>query len=794
MIGQTISHYKILEKLGEGGMGVVYKAEDTKLKRIVALKFLPREMLADTEAKARLLHEAQAAAALDHPNICTIHEIEEDEGHTFIVMAFIDGYSVKEKISKGPMPLKDVLDITQQTVEGLAQAHQKRIIHRDIKPANVMVSSSGRVKIMDFGLARSEGQTRLTKTGSSVGTITYMSPEQARGETTDQRTDIWSLGVLLYEMITGRLPFKGEHEQAILYSVLNEDPEPITGIRTGVPMELERIVNKAMAKRPEERYQHVEDMLVDINLVTRKLASPIGAELASDTEGKPRGEGKARGERTGLIVGAVILGMVAMIIAFVIVQGGKKPGEITPHVSGETGAIQSLAVLPFDNLMDDPEHDYFVDGMHEALITSLSKLGSLRVISRTSVMRYKDTTKPMREIAVELDVDALIEGSVLRIDDEVRITAQLIDGTSDEHLWADSYDRNLRNVLSLLNEVAGAIAHEVHATVTPEQKKRLAQARPVNLDAYDALLRGQQLFNTFKSANLYKAIDYFKKAIDIDPGFAEAHAWMAGAYMLLAVFGAPPTEVMPKSRAAAELALKFDDDLSIAHTAIGYVLLYFDRDWEAGGDAFKKALEIDPNSAMARHGYADYLLTVNRLGESVEQCVLGRKSNPLSPMSNAVLVGHLYIARRYEEMVAEANKLLAVDSTFITVKSFLRRAYWEMGEREKAIEMMRSAMWAKLPMYREAIDRGYAASGPEGVMLAVAHVLEARSDTTFVDPLDIAIWYARGGESERAMHWLERAMEERSPTIVHAMLDPCFDVVRDTQQFRKLRRRMNLPE
>jgi serine/threonine protein kinase/tetratricopeptide (TPR) repeat protein len=792
MIGQTISHYKILQKLGEGGMGVVYKAEDTKLKRTVALKFLPREAVATPDAKARLLHEAQAAAALDHENICTVYEIREDAGHTFIVMGYVEGMSVREKTDAGPLPLDQVIDIAKQTAEGLAEAHRKGIVHRDVKPANLMVTEAGRVKIMDFGLARAEGQTKLTKTGISVGTVIYMSPEQARGDSTDHRTDMWSLGVLLYEMTTGRLPFRGAHEHAVLYSVLNEDPEPLTAVRTGVPMELERLVGKAMAKQPEDRYQHMEDVLVDLKAVEKELSAsaPTGA-VSRTASPSPRTGGTIR-RRLGIGVGAMTLVAAAVAIGFVLSnrQGGSGQRVAT---GADQEKIQSLAVLPLDNLMDDPEQDYFVEGMHEALITSLSKLGSLRVISRTSVMRYKDTAKSIPEIANELDVDALIEGSVLRVGEEVRITAQLIDGESDEHLWADSYDRDLRNVLSLLNEVAGAIAEEIHATLTPEQAERLTRARPVNLDAYDALLRGTQLFNTFRSSKVRESIGYFEKAIEIDSEFAEAHAWLAGAYMVLAVLGDPPMDVMPKAKAAAQRALELDDGLAIALTAMGYVLLYFDRDWEGGGRAFRRALEVDPNSAMARHGYADYLTALDRLDESVEQVLRGRKSNPLSPLSNAVVVGHLYIARRYEEAVVEAEKLLAVDPNFLAARSFLRRTYWEMGEHEKAYEMLRRSAWASRSHIGKALDRGYADSGPKGAMLAVARLLEAQSDTTFVDPLTIAVYFARAGEDGVAIDWLEKAEEDRSPTMVHTMLDPCFDSIRDAPRFKALRRRMNLP-
>jgi serine/threonine-protein kinase len=791
MIGETISHYKILEILGEGGMGVVYKAEDTRLKRVVALKFLSREAVSDPMAKSRLLHEAQAAAALDHPNICTVYEIEEVEGHTFIVMAIAEGESVRAKITSGPLPLRDAVDVAEQVARGLAEAHKKGIVHRDVKPANLMVSDEGRAKITDFGLARAEGQSKLTKTGTSVGTIAYMSPEQAQGRETDHRTDIWSLGVTLYEMISGRLPFRGGHEHAVLYSILNEDPDPLTAIRTGVPADLERLVKKAMSKRPEARYQHVDDLLVDLKAVERQL------EVSGEPNNLPRSSGAKAGggrkrPRAGILAGAVVLtAAVAAITFFVSQRGGDERAGTAP--AGTKDDIQSLAVLPFDNMMNDPEQDYFVDGIHEALITGLSKLGSLRVISRTSVMRFKHTEKPLPEIAGELNVDVLIEGSVLRVGNEVQITAQLIDGATDEHLWANSYVRDMRNVLALINEVAGAIAGEIQTTLTPEQQRRLARVRPVDPDAYELLLRGKQLFNTMNSNSVRKSIEYFREAIDLDSGFAEAHGWMAGGYMVLAVLGAPPMEVMPRSKEAALKALELDDEVAVAHTAMGYVYLYFDRDWKAGGEAFRRALQIDPNSAMARHGYADYLTVIGQLDEAVEEVKRGRMSNPLSPLSNAVVVGHLYLARRYGEAIDEARRLLTIDPDYPGAASFLRRSYWQLGRFEEAVESLRETRWGSQPRVREALDRGYAKAGPQGAMLAVARLLESEADSSYVSSMSIALYYAAAGEGGPAVDWLEKAEEMREPTLVHILMDPVFDVVRDSPRFKAIRRRMNLP-
>jgi TolB-like protein len=614
-----------------------------------------------------------------------------------------------------------------------------------------------------------------------------MSPEQARGAAVDPRTDIWSLGVTLFEMITGRLPFRGEHEHAVLYSLLNEEPEPLTALRTGVPLELECLVNKAMAKRPEDRYQHVDDLLVDLKAVEKILAATAGSVRA----GKTARVAKKNHKRSAIVAASSVIVAGALVLVFW--QGGEKRRDRSAQGAGG-GKIQSLAVLPFDNLMNDPEQEYFVDGMHDALITGLSKLGSLRVISRTSVMRYRKTEKPMPEIARELDVDVLIEGSVLRVGDEVRITVQLIDGATDEHLWAHGYDRDLRNVLSLLNEVAGAVAVEVDAALTPRQKDRLARARSVDPAAYEALLRGMQLFNTFTLKNVRESIPFFEKAIEIDPKLAEAHAGVAGAYVVLAILSDRPAEDMPKAREAARKALEIDDGLADAHNAAGYVALYFDRDWEAGAEAFRKALEIDPNSSMARHGYADYLVTQGRLDESVEQVLLGRKSNPLSPIANAVVVGHLYIARRYGEVVAEARRLLAIDPKYPGAGVFLREAYWQMGKLEESIEMLRETAWGRDPQFREAMDRGYAQGGPRGVMLALAELLEAKSRSEYVDPQTIARHYAWGGRSDSAMEWMEKAAEARSPLFIHVLLDPAFDSIRDTPRFKELRRRLNLPE
>ena len=469
MIGKTISHYKILEELGRGGMGVVYKAEDTKLKRTVALKFLAPIALGSEEEKARFVHEAQAAASLDHPNICTVHEIDDAEGQTFIAMAYIAGQSLKEKVETGPLQLNETLDIAIQVAEGLQEAHEKSIVHRDIKSANIMVSDKGQAKITDFGLAKLTGRTKLTKSNMTFGTVAYMSPEQTQGEEVDHRSDIFSLGVVLYEMITGQHSFKGDYEQAVVYSILHEDPEPITGLRTGVPMELERIVNKALAKNPGERYQHVDELLVDLRSVGRELEAdqPKTAQTPSRLP---------RRHRVLLYGGIALLLLLLALVGRDLFTTGHEP-------------IDSIAVLPLKNYSGDPEQEYFSDGMTEELIDKLGRIKALRVISSTSAMRYKGTNKSLPEIARELDVAAIVEGSVQPFGEQIRIRVLLIDAKADQQLWNGSFERESRNVLALQRQVALAIAQEVAVTLTPQEETQLAEVPEVNPDAYALYLR-----------------------------------------------------------------------------------------------------------------------------------------------------------------------------------------------------------------------------------------------------------------------------------------------------------------
>ena len=446
MIGKTIGHYRIVAEIGRGGMGVVYEAEDTKLRRTVALKFLSAHLLADPQQKARFIHEAQAAAVLDHPNISTIHEVHEADGQTFIVMAFIEGEDVRTKIGSGLMSLDEALDIAVQVAKGLTKAHSEGIVHRDIKPGNVIITREGQAKVVDFGLAKLATQTQLTQSGMMVGTVRYMSPEQATGKMVDHRADIWSLGVMLYEMLSGNLPFRGEVDQAIMYSVLNEDPRPVTELRPEVPAALEDMVEKALAKDPQKRYATMEEFLVDLETQHDKIVLGIKERQFTGLRKLRRKKRLTAGIATVLVVA----------IAAILAQTFYK----------RSMAIDSVAVLPFANLSGDDEQAYFSDGMTGQLINEIGQIGALRVISRTSVNRFKETDKTLPEIAEELQVDAVIEASVIRDGDQVRISAQLIRANPEGILWSDSYNRDARDVMSILGEVARSIAERIEVTVT----------------------------------------------------------------------------------------------------------------------------------------------------------------------------------------------------------------------------------------------------------------------------------------------------------------------------------------
>jgi TolB-like protein/Tfp pilus assembly protein PilF/tRNA A-37 threonylcarbamoyl transferase component Bud32 len=770
LIGQTISHYKIVEKLGEGGMGVVYKAEDTKLKRTVALKFLSAQSLETQQEKTRFVHEAQAAAALDHPNVCTVHEIDEAEGQTFIAMAYVEGHSLREKIASGPLKLEAALDLAIDVAQGLQEAHEKGIVHRDIKSGNIMLTSKGQAKITDFGLARLAGGTKVTKTGTTVGTVAYMSPEQARGEAVDHRSDIWSLGVVVYEMLTGQLPFKGEHEQAVTYQVVNENPDPITALRTGIPMELERIVNKALAKNPGERYQHVDEMLIDMKAVKKEVES--GLKTVRQTRAK-----LLSGKRAYWYIGIITVVILLMVGGLYIFPRNKK-------------AIDRIAVLPLENLSGDLEQEFFVDGMTDALIADLQKIRALHVISRTSVMQYKGVRKPLPKIAQELDVDAIVEGTVLREGNQVRITARLIHASTDRQLWADRYDRELRDILALHSEVAQAIAREVRVALTPQEQARLAGVRTVNPEAYELYLRGRDQVFKFTIVAYEKAVEYFQQAIEADPDFAQAYAMLAGCYVYFGWSGHMPLEEA-RSRAAPPLrkAFEIDDALSEAYHALATIKFYFDWDWVGAESEYKRAIELKPSNGEAHGQYSWSLMAMGRFDEAIAEAKRSLQLDPVLPLANWVMGYVYYCARHYDQAIAQYRQMAELEPNNPGAEWNIADVFAQIGRYDDAVRARQKALslLGAPPEEIAALDSAYSESGPEGYW-------SWHKNRSVGRPAVTAIIYAQIGDMDRAFALLEKGYEENSPEIHLLKVKPSLDPLRDDPRYHDLLRRMNFPE
>ncbi len=730
--------YKVIEELGRGGMGIVYKAEDTKLKRRIALKFLPAELTRDPDARERFIQEAQAASALDHPNICTIHEIEDTEaGQMYIAMACYEGESLKEKIARGLLEVEEAIDIAIQIAQGLAKAHQKDIVHRDIKPANIMITGEGVAKILDFGLAKLAGQVRLTRTGTTMGTVAYMSPEQARGEAVDHRTDIWSLGIVLYEMLTGELPFKGEYEQALIHSILNDQPKRLMKVQKDLPHELDRIIGKAIAKNAGERYQHSRDLEADLKVLRKRI----------ETEKEEKKLTKPLSLKRKLLYAAaslIVLLAIFFLAKITILKEKQKP-------------IDSIAVLPFQNLSADPEQEYFSDGMTEALIAELSKIKALRVISRTSVMRYKKTEKRLPQIARELNVTAIIEGSVQRAQDEVRITAQLIRAAPEKHVWANSFTKNFKNILALQSEVAQAIAREIKITMTTEERQRMASSRPVDPEAHEAYLKGRYFINKFTEADIRKGMAYFEQAIAKDPGFASAYTGLAEGYDILVSSGwMPKKEALPKIKALALKALSIDKSLAEAYAFIGDAEFY-DWNWKAAEENFKRAIELDPNYVTGHAYYAWYLLLMKRYDEALSEGQRALELDPLSMTANYVLTGIFMFRQQYDRAVAQAKEMLSIDPNFTDAYVFFGRSYLEKKMFSEAIANYKKAI--ELGVFNSMVNlaQAYVLSG--NVMKAREILADPR--TKNLPSSALAIIYASLGERDRALELLEKAYEKR---------------------------------
>ncbi len=767
--------YQLIEELGRGGMGVVYKAEDTKLRRTVALKFLPPELTHIPDVKDRFMREAQAAAALDHPNICTVYEFDEAEDANFISMAYIEGQSLRKKIESGPLELDEALRIATQAAEGLHEAHKKGVVHRDIKSANIMVTEDNQAKIMDFGLARMTGGTLLTQEGTAMGTIAYMSPEQAQGEEVDHRTDIWSLGVVLYEMFGGQLPFKGEQDQAVVYSILNKKPRPITDLRSEIPVSIGQVVDKALEKNPDERYQQIDELLDDLKSISAGI-------VPEEIKVRLRKAKLLKRKRSLLYAGTVGLVIVIAVLALTLFTG---PAE----------AIDSIAVLPLENLTGDTEKEYFVDVATEELIGQLGQISGLRrVISRTSVMKYKETDKTLSEIARELNVDAVVEGSVQQAGDRVRIQVRLIDALPEEqNLWGQTYERAMSDVLVMYGEMAQAIAENIQVKLTANETTRFGDARQVNPEAYEALLIGRQKAELLTPQAFDIALEYFNLALEKDPNYAGAHLAVANNWLMRNQLGyTVPREAGPKAKAAVLKALELDSTLAEGHATLACVYFLYEWDWANAEAEWKRAIELNPN--YVHSVYSHFLWVMKRPEEAMSKM---ERTLQLAPLDEVVQLHHaamLQSAGRDDEAIVQWRKLLRTSPQHPMLHwglsvSLLRKAMYE----ESLAEMKASYSSIGDLEVEEALTQGYVQSGYRGAMKRAADLLAARARKTYVLSMDVAILYAIAGENAQALEWLEKGLEDRSPHMPYVGAYIELAPLRSDPRFQELLRRMNLP-
>ncbi len=652
MIGETVLHYKIVAKLGEGGMGVVYKAEDTKLKRSVAIKFLPTNSTQDTEARERFVREAEAASMLDHNNICTIHEINETgDGQLFIVMAYYDKESLKEKIERSEaqetpsLGISETLDLAIQIAQGLAKAHSRNVIHRDIKPANILISEDGQAKIVDFGLAKLGRRSLLTQEGATLGTMAYMSPEQAQGAEVDNRTDIWALGVVLYEMLTGQSPFPGDHDQVILYSILSEQPRPITELREDLPTELERIVNKCLAKDPGERYQQANELIVELARI-RGDSNPI--ELVAQTKRTVLTKRSSILLLSGMLIGSVLLGIILQYASFRKSAGGQ---------------IASIAVLPFRNRSLEKEHEYFSDGLTEELLNNLAKIKTLRVPAITSSFSFKGKNADIRTIGEKLNVDYVLEGSVRRSGTKLRISAQLSAVDNGFHIWSETYQRELTDVFVIQDEITAAIVSKLKVKLLGEETRHIVSHGTSNSEAYDAYLLGRFHLRTRNKESLESAVKSFEKAVTLDSSFAQSYSGLADATYLLNVYyyGRSDSLLLLKTEDSMRRGLNINQELAETQTTLAKHLSNKNQFSEAER-AYKKAIELNSNYIQAYHWYGGFLYRDRRSFEGALK--IHEKALQLDPLSITLLNStslDLQTLARYDKALKVKERIVDVD-------------------------------------------------------------------------------------------------------------------------------------
>ena len=744
--GARLGPYEIQHLIGVGGMGQVYKARDTRLGRTIAIKVLTAAAATRANALSRFEREARAVSSLNHPHICTLHDIGHQDGLTFLVLEYLEGKSLAERLIDGPLAIDDVLRYASEIASALGEAHRHGIVHRDLKPGNIALTKNG-AKLLDFGIAKlfedREASTAaatnacVTNIGEIVGTPEYMAPEQLAGRPADARTDIFAFGVLVYEMLAGRRPFAGHSQAAAIAAVMERQPPPLSSVRRGIPPALESLVDGCLHKDPTFRFRSADALLAAL------------ADVAT------------------------------------------APGP-------SRSAMKAVAVLPLENLSRDPEQEYFADGMTDALITTLAQIRALRVISRTSVMRYKGAKKALPEIARELNVSCVIEGSVVRSGDRVRIGAQLIDAATDTHLWARNYEADVRDVLALQSEVARSIAQEVQIQLTPQEQARLAGGRRVDPEAYEAFLKGRHHWYRRTPGSLERALEHLQRAIAADPTYTLAHAGLADAYITLGwdLYGLrAPSEMYPRAKEAARRALQLDPNCAEAHAALAWAATGYDWDWSAAEAAFRRAIELKPQYGALHIWYSHLLMALGRPNGSFEESLRALECDPLGLLLNMHMGWHYLYLRKYQQAIDQLMKALDLDPGFIVTRMFLGEAYEQVGMFADAIAQFQKAvdLSDRRPINLAGLGHAYAVSGNRKEARDVLEELKQRSRNEFVSARAVAEVYLALGDHDEAFAWLHAAFEQRNGWLVHMKVNQRYDVVRADPRYDALVRRLNLP-
>ncbi len=756
LIGRKISHYRIQEQLGRGGMAVVYLAEDTWLRRQVAMKFLPLGMLDETTARRRFFQEAQSASALDHPNICTIYEIDETpEGQLFIVMAYYPGETLDRRIARGAMPVSEAVDVAIQAAHGLGAAHKHGIVHRDVKPANLMITPDRVVKILDFGVAKL-GSTpdpgdRLTQEGTAVGTVTYMSPEQVRGLGVDHRSDLWSLGVVFYEMLTGKVPFRGDSHMAALHSILHEEIEPIDNLGDGDRGNLDLILDSALAKETSDRYQDATEMLNELHVLRQASTSVT------------------------------------------LITPAYPPASLPPQQSdGES----SVGVLPFADLSAEQDQEYFCCGMAEELINLLTRVPGLRVASRTSAFQFLGRSEDIRKIGRKLNVDWVLEGSVRKAGSRLRISAQLTKVADGYHLWSSRYDRELRDLFDIQDEIAAEIAEALETTLIKAPPRTTAGRDTASLEAYNLYLKGRFCWNKRTEDDLHKGIGYFQQALESNPDYSRAYAGLADSYAILGIYGAArPRDVMPRAKAYGEQALALNPNQAEVYTALGCVRANYDWDFAGARQDFRRGLELDPNYATTHQWYAmNCLLPLGYVAQAGEALKRAQQLDPLSPAIQ-ISLGLLYFySRRYREATEAYRTCIDMDGSFAMAHCFLAQAYEQVGMYDEAVKEHKQA--ARLSggslEITSALAHTYGRMGQTQRAEELLDALRTTATLRYVAPTLFACCYTGLGRIAEALDALDDAVEARAADLVWTHVRPYFDPLRGETRFQELLERIGL--